>query len=225
MCLGCCVTEQPVRVVEAEHDAVQRGREQGGIGVSAEVPFVYTGAKDLRDGLLQVGVVADELVADGAGSVVVLCGGLDEQAAARHSVAPAGEPVLEQCPNPWLAARRSEGGPDHGVDELFARLGQDLQLQRLLGLGVCEQPALRHAGSGGQFADGEAGQADPRSGLHAAVQDSLPSRLALAHGRRIVRPFVNVQLSAARSGFSRKVRLRDLPLGHRRCERHRIAAL
>ena len=61
--LGRRIVQQPVRVVVGQHHAVEVGGELVGVGVGAEVAFGDPGAEDLRDRVVEVAMVADELVA------------------------------------------------------------------------------------------------------------------------------------------------------------------
>src|SRR5215207_819287 len=208
---GVRVAEQAAGVVEGQHGPVQVVGELLGVGVGAEVALGDAGPEHLSHGVQPVALVLDQPVADRAWLVVELGAGPDEQAAAGQAVGVPGQPAPEQLAQPGLAAGGGQGGADHQVDEAGAGVVQQLELERLLGLEVGEQPALGELGRGGQRPDGQPAQPDPAGHPGRLVEHDLPGLRSLGHGVIKARTFVYIKREAAGSWASRPRRGRSGP--------------
>src|SRR5829696_6383366 len=179
---GVGVAEQPAGVVVGKHDAVQVVGELLGVGAGPELALGDAGPEHLGDRVQPVALVLGQAVPHRAGLGVELGAGRDEQAAAGQGLGVPGEPPAEQLPHPRLAPGGGQGGADHQVDEAGPGVVEQLELERLLGMEVGEQPALGQLGRGGQRADGQPAQPDPARHPGRLVQHDLPGLRALAHG-------------------------------------------
>src|SRR5829696_2745269 len=179
---GVGVAEQPAGVVVGEHNAVQVVGELLGVGAGPELALGDAGPEHLGDRVQPVALVLGQAVPHRAGLGVELGAGRDEQAAAGQGLGVPGEPPAEQLPHPRLAPGGGQGGADHQVDEAGPGVVEQLELERLLGMEVGEQPALGQLGRGGQRADGQPAQPDPARHPGRLVQHDLPGLRALAHG-------------------------------------------
>ncbi len=122
----------------------------------------------------------DQELPDGAGPVIELGGGRDEDAPTGQGGGPGPvEPGLEHGADPGFARRMVEGGADGPVAEALDGGAEHLQLQRLLGVEVGEQAALGQADPVGQATDGQVLEADAAGDPEAGVEDGLPGGLAL----------------------------------------------
>src|SRR5829696_3705418 len=190
---GVRVGQQAAGVVVGEHRPVQVVGELLRVGAGVEVALGDAGPEHLGDGVQPVALVPGQAVPDRARLGVELGAGRDEQAAAGQGVGVPGEPAPEQLAYPWLAAGGDQGGPDHQVDEAGAGVVEQLELERLLGLEVGEQPALGDLGRGGQRADGQPAQPDPAGHPGRLVEHRLPGLGPLGHAPIKARTFVYIK--------------------------------
>ena len=217
-------------MVIAEHDAPELVGELLGIDVGPELALLNRGAHGTHHEVEQVPLGLDEVIAGRAGPIVELGGGGDQRTAARQGRRRLPrEEALEDRPEAGLSARRFQGGSEHLLDEAMGAGFEDLHLQRLLRLEVCDEAALRHAEVVGEAADRQALDADARGQGQGMGQDRLArlgslGRRSRRHGFTIERTFVCVNPVVPRVGAdsvttgafaSRAFSLDDYEAGHR----------
>jgi hypothetical protein len=136
------IAQQPAVLVEAEQDALQVKGELLWVGVGPKVPLRDPAAKDARDRLGQIDLIANQLVAYRTGPVIELGRSRYEKAATRQCAGIPPQPVLEQRSCPRLPARSSQRWPDYQIHELVSSVSYRRQLQAFLRAEVSKQPAL-----------------------------------------------------------------------------------
>jgi hypothetical protein len=171
-------------VVETEHDGVEVVGELLGLDVAPEVARFDAGAVDDLDHLEPALLERDEPVAHRPGPIVELDRGRDENApsGSRARLCP-GEPALEERGQAGPAAGLPDGGLDDLVHESLGRRVEHLDLERLLGAEVREEPALGEVQLVGQASDRQPLEADLAGQARGPLQDGLPGLLSLAHRR------------------------------------------
>src|SRR5437868_2386225 len=129
-----------------DDDGKQIERELLGVDGALEMSLVDREAGRFRERAGEGALRLDEGVARGAGVIIELGGGGEEEAAAgKAGIAHPVDPALEELPDARLAARPGERRPQDVLDEARSRRADDLDLQILLGAEVRDQAALRHA--------------------------------------------------------------------------------
>src|SRR5258708_5339512 len=178
------IAQQPPRVVEAEHDAVELERELLDVESAAQVALGDRDARRLCQGREQLFLEPDQHFADRTFAVVQLGGGGHHQAAAGQlGCGGPAHPVLEERAQARQPARLAEGRKQYGSDEAARAGAQHVDLQLFPGMEVREQPALRHPELLRDVAQAQALEPFLRGHPEGRVEDAVASLGAFAaHG-------------------------------------------
>ena len=180
---GTRVLHQARGMVIAQHDAVEVLGELCRVGVGVEVSLPDAPLEGAHDEVEPLPLQRHQPVAHRAGAVVQLRRGGGEDAPTRRpTTAVPRQPPIEDGPHPRLTPRRGEGGTDDPFREGGGAMLQHLDLQRLLGTEVGEEPALGELQLVRQGPDGEAAEPDLAGQLGSAVEDGGAGLDAFGHG-------------------------------------------